>query len=502
MRSLGFKRAIAFGLSFWTQLVLAESPVIRAGLETEPTNLDWQTGLSVEDRLVTSMIMRGLFKYEKGKVVCDLCTSYGWSPDGRRIEVRLSTQINWSDGKRLTAQDFVFAYRRLRDKSSKGLVPLAAEALDRIQSFEALGESVLLIETKRLSTSLSHDLTRPVFFPVRSDFATTPEYGPVLGAFVLAAWEKGKRIVLEANPEYQLPRKIYRVDLSFGTHALLFEKYQQGRIDVLLGLRTEDVLAIKEVKQIGTDQIIVSPMLATRTLVMGQTKAKLPKLREFRKLFRLALDTDSLPATLGLGDRKSTGLIPPGILGYRAVGRASQDILEAERLRQSPTWKDQDLSIEVLARDESAHRLIIHWLQQRLARVRVAIRPNYESATRFAQRLSQGDFELSIQDWYFQTLQPLELLRTFRTSSLDNFSKFTSVSFDAVLEQLERAWGQDKNPAANLLLDQAMDQLEETEGVVVSLSYPSLTFLIGPRVKHFAFTSFGVPDITQIELKR
>lgn len=35
-------------------------------------------------------------------------------------------------------------------------------------------------------------------------------------------------------------------------------------------LRTEDVLAIKQMKQVAPEQIVVSLTLSTRTLIMGQ----------------------------------------------------------------------------------------------------------------------------------------------------------------------------------------------------------------------------------------
>lgn len=149
--------------------------------------------------------MRGLFKYEKGKVVCDLCTSYGWSPNGMRLELRINAQVKWSDGKKLTAQDFVLGFKRLTETALKGNPTFGGDILGKIKKFEAVGESILLIETHSIFTSLNHELTRPIFFPLRAEFMENPETGPTLGPFVLAGWEKGKRIVLEANPEYTLP---------------------------------------------------------------------------------------------------------------------------------------------------------------------------------------------------------------------------------------------------------------------------------------------------------
>lgn len=73
--------------------------------------------------------------------------------------------------------------------------------------------------------------------------------------------------------------------------------------------------------------------------------------------------------------------MPPGIKGFRHSRRGSYDIKEAQRLRSLLNNKGEQLiSFELLARNESMHRLVVNWLRERLSKIKIVVNPIYEDA--------------------------------------------------------------------------------------------------------------------------
>jgi len=85
-------------------------------LGNEPPSLDWHTTTDSTSFDVISNIMNGLTQMDaEMKIVPALASSWEIEEDGKRYVFHLRDDIFWSDGKPVTAMDFVFAWRRLQD---------------------------------------------------------------------------------------------------------------------------------------------------------------------------------------------------------------------------------------------------------------------------------------------------------------------------------------------------------------------------------------------------
>ncbi|HMO23005.1 MAG TPA: ABC transporter substrate-binding protein, partial [Candidatus Melainabacteria bacterium] len=83
-----------------------EPDTLRMNLGNEPPSLDWHTTTDSTSFDVIANIMNGLPA---------LASSWEIEEDGKRYVFHLREDIFWSDGKPVTAMDFVFAWRRLQD---------------------------------------------------------------------------------------------------------------------------------------------------------------------------------------------------------------------------------------------------------------------------------------------------------------------------------------------------------------------------------------------------
>ncbi|MCB8829811.1 ABC transporter substrate-binding protein, partial [Escherichia coli] len=102
-------------------LTLAASPalaeaVLHRGNAGEPNTLDQsQTSIDIE-AFVVKDLYEGLTVYDaKGAIVPGAAESWTVSDDGTVYTFKLRANANWSDGSPVTAEDFVFSYRRIED---------------------------------------------------------------------------------------------------------------------------------------------------------------------------------------------------------------------------------------------------------------------------------------------------------------------------------------------------------------------------------------------------
>jgi ABC-type oligopeptide transport system substrate-binding subunit len=485
-----------------------EPPVLRASLESEPITLAWTAAHTGTDRFLASFLMRGLMKYDAGnQPVCDLCRSLALSPDGKTLTFELASGENWSDGVPLEAQHFVDSFRRLLDPAngfsfSEDFLVIAGATLRPWDASKlavrAEDKNKVVIELVRPSGAFTHVLTTAASFPIRKELLKGADdtgerhaQTAVLGPYQLAAWEKGKRIVIEGNAKFTASRPVYRVDFFRGTHAQSLQKFKSGRIDLLSNPTSDDVL------KVPGQRLQVSPYLATRLLRVNSSRKPLTDLN-LRRALLLALDRPTLPAALRNGERRATGLIPPGLPGYRELPLVTPDLSQAQTLAKASFGSAPAPELTLITRDLEADRQVSEWLTSQWARIGIKLKVLSAAEGAYLRKLESGDFDLALGVWAFETASPVELLRSFETGAAQNRGHWTHVGFDALLGQLTR----ETNPSlAAGLIDRTAEVVEVKDIGVIPLGYPTQPFLLGRRVMSFSVTPFGDPNLVSIRIR-
>lgn len=118
-----------------------------------PSTVDAQTASSDAELLIVRNIYEGLLrKNESGSIVCGVAESF--KKEGLTFTFRLRDDAFWSNGDRVTAHDFVFAFRRAVDPKTKA--PFASRLLC-IQNAAAINAGSAARET--LGVSAENDTT-------------------------------------------------------------------------------------------------------------------------------------------------------------------------------------------------------------------------------------------------------------------------------------------------------------------------------------------------------
>ncbi len=119
--------------------------------------------------------------------------------------------LKWSDGKDLTAKDFVFAWKRTASSALGAYFGYLFEAVkgypDNL-AVEAPDDKTIVITLNNAVADWNEQLTLPAYFPVREDivaneaWATDPATFISNGAYTMTGWEHSSKITLTKNANY------------------------------------------------------------------------------------------------------------------------------------------------------------------------------------------------------------------------------------------------------------------------------------------------------------
>src|SRR5262245_46382119 len=158
-----------------------ESRTVTTSVRNEPPNLDTTRSIDVESYNIQHTVMEGLLRYDVNSNL-QPGVAERWELDGTRATFWLRPDSVWSDGKPVTAHDFVFAWRVAVDPKTASqyaflIYPVKnGAAINRGEMpLEALGvraasDRVLEVELEN-PIAYFHKLTAAqTYFPIREDF--------------------------------------------------------------------------------------------------------------------------------------------------------------------------------------------------------------------------------------------------------------------------------------------------------------------------------------------
>jgi len=215
-------------LLFW----LLGSPVLAAALDwqgrkvtlamtSEPPDLNSTTSTDAVSIMVLNHVMEGLLTYDPdGNLVAGVAERWQLREDGARFWLRKDAR--WSDGRPLTAHDFVFAWRQVLAPATASqyafiLFPLAnAQAINEGQlpperlGVQALDRYTLEVRFSRPCPYFPGLTAFATLYPVNEAFYRSrgeryaADAGDLLynGPFRLTQWVHGASLKMEKNQHY------------------------------------------------------------------------------------------------------------------------------------------------------------------------------------------------------------------------------------------------------------------------------------------------------------
>lgn len=207
---------------------------ISLSLATEPPSLDSMQATDQISSFLLSHLMEGLVQYNAGgNLAPAIATRWEVREDGATFWLR--EDARWSDGKPVTADNFVYAWRRAvsPDVASQYafiLFPIKnAEAINRgdlppsALGVKVVGDYRLEVQFERPCPYFDKLTAFMTFYPAREDvverwgraFAADADKMVFNGPFTLARWVHGAHLRLEKNPRYWNHSEIRLQEINF-----------------------------------------------------------------------------------------------------------------------------------------------------------------------------------------------------------------------------------------------------------------------------------------------
>lgn len=494
----------------------------------EPPQLDGTRATDVSSSFVLGHVMEGLLRLdEHGDIVPAVAES--WQIEADRATFHLREDALWSDGRPVTAQDFVFAWRKVVDPATASeyafiMFPVRnAEAINNGKMpVERLGarardDRTLEVEFEQPIAFFDKLATFKTYFPIREDFynARKGRYGADAddllfnGPFTLSHWAHGAHLRFEKNPRYW-NRDVIRldaVDIPYITTdgAAMLNLYKDGKIAMVggsLGLDPEqlkDVMSQRWPMQRFNEGAIFF-------IEFNHRPDRLTRNDNLRKAFQLAVDQGELVnQVIKLpGYLPGRSLFPEWLRGADGLFRQEHPAIvprvDVEAARRHLELARQELGlaswppIALLSDDRPLTVRITEYLQARFKEtLGLDIRIDRQIFKQRLAKMTAGEFDLVTAGWSPDYDDPMTFGDLFASWNLNNRGRYESAELDRAV----RGAMASLDPPTRM---QAFAQVQDIlikDAVIIPMYERGQVFVSDPRLQGVVRRVVGTdPDFT------
>ena len=325
----------------------AEKPslpfTLRACIASEPYTIDPSICSSVDGATYIYHTFENLMKYEPGsghpsddpnmnmaRIVPGQAKTYTVSNDGLVYTFTLRDDIYWSDGQPVTANDWVYSWRRLVDPETEadygyildGIVKNAFEIFEETSmdpselGIKALDDKTLEITLETRTPYFPELCAFPALMPLREDVVegngnwTDPDSIVVNGPYVISEWVHDSYIKMVPNNQYYDAANLGPDEIVWylsDSETAILSSYLNGEYDFIETFPASKIQTLKD-----SGDCFVNPYVGTYYLYLNCEKIPSWKVRA---AMTLSVDRDHIvkDVTQG-GQNPATGLVASGIL--------------------------------------------------------------------------------------------------------------------------------------------------------------------------------------------
>jgi oligopeptide transport system substrate-binding protein len=488
-------------------LPAAAQSVLRFGLGGEADSLDPMKAELIYSRALNLNMWLPLVTFDaSGNMIGAAATSWDVAPDGLTYTFHLRDDLKWSDGAPLTAEDFVYSYRRMQDPKT---LYNSAELYYWIKNAEAVHDhkhplaelGVAAPDARTFVITLERP--NPLFLYLAAIAYTVPQhviakYGSnwtdaahivTSGAYMVKDRVPGTRVTLVKNPYsiYAGSTSIDEIDVYFvGDDSSLSARYRAGELDLVYAITPD------EFDKMARDRPAEAVAFRASNTTFITLNTKKPALADanVRRALSMLIDRDLIARKIVGGKATPAySLVPevwPGIAARADPDYASwprgKRVSEAQSLLRAAGYTPQKpLAVEYIyyAGGITARTAIViksMWDQTGLIRTSLLSK---EQAGLFAA-FDGGDFDAGSMgiDMGLE-IDPYDVLSGFEPGGWNDRSGYHSASYEALMDKVRST--ADMTMRAQLLANADTEWM--TANPILPLVHGPTHWFIAPRVK-------------------
>ena len=518
---------------------------ISLSIASEPQTIDPALNSAVDGAIMINHMFEGLMRWEDSGsetagsdgTCTDAQLGYGQAESYDKVvnedgtvtyTFHLRDGIKWSDGKDVTAQDFVFSWQRL-------VTPATAAdysyMIDCVVNANAImnGEmepselGVKAVDDKTFEVTITSDLPYfteicafPATFPVREDVVSDSQwtYSPDTyisnGPYKMTARETNAQIVMEPNEYY------YGVD-SLGPQKITF-KLMDDQNAQLNGFKTGELNFIESVPVdevaglLASGEMKVVDYLGTYYVCYQTQKAPFDDPR-VRKAFTLAVDrTYIVNEITQTGQVEAGAYVPAGV--YDAEGVTGDDFRTVGGNYYEPLSGDDNVNyeanceearallaeagypngegfpvVEYLYNTDDNHKAIAEALQNMWqTELGVTVTLNNQEWGTFLQTRKDGDYSIARNGWIADYNDPMSFLDMWLTGGGNNDAQYSNAEYDAKIQAAKAS----TDPAERMqLMHEAEDIIMGQDYALCPLYFYTQKYMLADGIQGMYYTPLG-----------
>lgn len=481
--------------------------VLRRPLEAEPDSLDPPKTSSGVGGTVEADLFEGLVRFDsRGNIVPGVAERWERSPDGVTYTFHLRPDARWSNGEPLTADDFVYTWRRAVDPATAAyglhapldLVDGPEIVAGKVTDLTRLGVEAVDAHTLRAVTSAPSPLflmncalrdSYPVHRATVETWGrdwTQPGRMVSNGPFALKSWVPHGEIALVRSETYwdRTSIKLDAVDHVLADNdEVALKRFLAGELDYA-GAPTRDLATIR-----AAHAALLHFGLGNRihNFAFNMTSGPLAESKPLRQALALTYDAGVIVDKLQpRGQQVAFNWVPPTVLDYTpqkvfyAGMTMEQRVALARKLYAEAGYgPDRPFRLTVnYPTNEDVRTEVLAASQMWKTALGVETTMQSEEFQVYLQRVRRGDDQMVVLGWAEELRDPSLFLSRFGTRAYGNYFQYSNATVDKLL----------KDAATTIDEDRRRDLYQRVERVIaddvpgIPSYFNSVIMLVSPRL--------------------
>lgn len=523
---------------------------ITLNIASEPQSIDPALNSAVDGAIMLGHMFEGLMKWKDSEVETPgsdgTCTNAelteGQAESYEKVvnddgtvtyTFKIRSDARWSDGKPVTAGDFVYSWQRLVTPETAADYNYMIDSVVNANEIMAgdMDPTELAVSAPDDSTfvvTLTSDLPYflevcafPATFPVRQDVTTKEDGTPndqwtfdvatylCNGPYKLTAWNHNSEIVMEPNEQYYDAANLGPDKITFklmDDQNAMLSGFNSGELDFI-----EDVPQAELPSLIASGDLKIVDYIGTYYVCYQTQKAPFDDPR-VRQAFTLAVDrTFIVDKVTQAGQVPANGFVPAGVYDaadstgddFRTVGGAYYSIEgDADYSYEANCEKARELLaeagypngegfpvVEYLYNTSDAHKAVAEALQNMWeTELGVKVTLNNQEWAVFLQTRKDGNYSIARNGWIADYNDPMAFLDMWLTGGGNNDAQYANADYDAKIQEAKNT----TDPAARMkLMHEAENIIMGQDWALNPLYFYTQKYMLSDRVGGMFYTPLG-----------
>lgn len=483
-----------------TSAIVATAATIEIGNQVDPKDLDPQKISGIQEEHIINQLFEGLYMQDPKnlKVIPGVAESHTLSKDGKTYTFKLRKDAKWSNGEPLTAEDFVYSFKRLGDpKTTSEYIHHAwliknGKADFTNMAVTAKDPQTLVVELEYPVPYFLHLLEHFSFMPVHK--ASIEKHGDKWtragnlvsnGPYALTRWDTNKILSVKKNEHYWDKKKvtieqanIYPIE-NMDTEEQMF---------LTKKLHVTSAVPIEKVEKWRGDKTGVYQNVPYFAVYLYRLNTKKPPLDDVRvrralamsidrdQIVRLVLKGGQLPATCYTAPKAGEFYDCKNLFPEKASIKHAQKLLSDAGY---PGGKGFPSTVEVIYNTADIHKKVAEAIQQMWKKnLNIDVKITNMEWKVLLSNVDAGNYSIARGSWTGDFLDPVTFLNLWRTDNGKNNTGFSDPKYDGLLDQAAKEPNLKKR--AKLLMDAEKLAAEGVPAIPIYVF--ARQYLIAPEV--------------------